>query len=76
MGQVVRLEGQPYEIVGVMPREFDFAVAAELWMPMALIPLGLALMAAAMTAALARQVRANLGPPEGREERPLPDSRA
>src|SRR5205807_2215680 len=47
-----------------------------LWMPMALIPLGLALMAVAMTAALARQVRANLGPPEGREERPLPDSRA
>jgi len=38
VGQVVRLEGQPYEIVSVMPREFDFAVAAELWMPMALTP--------------------------------------
>jgi putative ABC transport system permease protein len=38
VGQVVRLEGQPYEIVGVMPREFDFPVAAELWMPMALTP--------------------------------------
>ncbi len=36
VGQVVRVEGQPYEIVGVMPREFDFPVAAELWMPMAL----------------------------------------
>jgi hypothetical protein len=36
VGRVVRLEGQPYETVGVMPREFDFPVAAELWMPLAL----------------------------------------
>src|SRR5262245_611290 len=36
--QVVRLEGEPHEIIGVMPREFDFPVAAEIWMPMALTP--------------------------------------
>jgi hypothetical protein len=34
----VRLEGQPYEIVGVMPREFDYPVSAELWMPWAMTP--------------------------------------
>ena len=48
-----------------------------IWIPMLLIPLGLALMAAAMVAALVRQVRANLGPPTGRDEVPLlPDRRA
>ncbi len=36
IGKIVRLEGQPYEIVGVMPREFDYPVSAELWMPIAL----------------------------------------
>jgi putative ABC transport system permease protein len=36
VGQVVRLEGEPHEIIGVMPREFDFPVAAEIWMPLAL----------------------------------------
>ena len=48
-----------------------------LWVPMLLIPLGLALMAAAMVAALVRQVRASLGPPAGRDEVSLlPDRRA
>jgi len=39
-----------------------------LWVPMLLIPSGLALMAVAMLAALARQVRAALGPRAGRDE--------
>jgi putative ABC transport system permease protein len=38
VGQVVRLEGEPHEIIGVMPREFDFPVSAELWMPLTLTP--------------------------------------
>jgi len=38
IGKVVRLEGQPYEIVGVMPQEFDFPVSAELWLPWAQTP--------------------------------------
>lgn len=47
-----------------------------LWAPMALIPLGLALLALAMAAALARQWRAALGPPIVRDEVPLPGPRA
>jgi len=39
-----------------------------LWLPMLLIPAGLALMALAMLAALTRQVRAALGPPSARDE--------
>ncbi len=35
VGKVVRLEGQPFEVVGVMPSEFDYPVSAELWMPLA-----------------------------------------
>jgi putative ABC transport system permease protein len=38
VGQVVRLEGELHEIIGVMPREFDFPVSAELWMPLTLTP--------------------------------------
>ena len=47
-----------------------------LWVPMLLIPAGLLLMAVAMLVAFARQVRASLGPPEGRDEVPPPDTRA
>ena len=39
-----------------------------LWLPMLLIPAGLALMALAMLATLARQVRAALGPRSARDE--------
>ena len=39
-----------------------------LWLPMLLIPAGLALMALAMLATLARQVRAALGRPSARDE--------
>jgi putative ABC transport system permease protein len=38
LGRTVRLEGRPFVIVGVMPREFDYPVSAELWMPLALTP--------------------------------------
>lgn len=44
-----------------------------LWIPMLLIPAGLLLMALAMLAALARQVRAALGPRERRDEVRLGD---
>jgi len=39
-----------------------------IWLPMGLIPAGLALMAAAMMLALARQLRAALGPRAGRDD--------
>ena len=43
-----------------------------LWLPMLLIPAGLALMSVVMLGALRRQVRAALGPPAGRDEVPPP----
>jgi TRAP-type C4-dicarboxylate transport system permease small subunit len=47
-----------------------------LWLPMFLIPAGLALMAGAMMIALRRQLRAALGPPAGRDEvPPSPETR-
>jgi TRAP-type C4-dicarboxylate transport system permease small subunit len=44
-----------------------------LWLPMACIPAGLALMALAMLGALGRQVRLALGPPARRDEVALED---
>ncbi len=47
-----------------------------LWLPMLLIPAGLALMAGAMVIALGSQLRAALGPPAGRDEvPPSPEAR-
>jgi putative ABC transport system permease protein len=39
LGTQVRLGGQPYEVIGVMPATFDFtAQTEELWVPMAFTP--------------------------------------
>ena len=38
LSQAVTLEGEPYEVVGVMPAGFDFPGASELWIPLALGP--------------------------------------
>jgi putative ABC transport system permease protein len=46
VGRVIHLDRQPYEVVGVMPRRFDFplsgmtdgGVATDLWVPMSLTP--------------------------------------
>lgn len=35
LGRVIRLDGQPYTIVGVMPPRFQFPSRSELWIPMA-----------------------------------------
>ena len=35
IGKTVHLDNQSYEVVGVMPRQFDFPKPAELWMPLA-----------------------------------------
>ena len=45
-----------------------------LWLPMAWIPAGLALMALAMLAALVRQLKVALGPPARRDEVTLEDA--
>src|SRR5262245_33206102 len=47
-----------------------------LWVPMVFIPLGLLLMALAMAEALGPQWRAAVGPPDIRDEVPLPGPRA
>src|SRR5207249_2148819 len=38
VGQGVRLEGQPTIVVGVMPRNFDFPTATQIWLPLVLEP--------------------------------------
>ena len=35
VGRVVRLDGQPYTVVGVAPSEFVFPMGSDLWMPLA-----------------------------------------
>ncbi len=36
VGQTVRLDDQPYTVVGVMPASFDFPLAIQVWTPLAL----------------------------------------
>jgi putative ABC transport system permease protein len=38
IGQSIHVDGRPYTVVGVMPKTFDFPMAAELWLPLALTP--------------------------------------
>jgi putative ABC transport system permease protein len=38
LGQVVRLDGVPYKVIGVMPPRFSFPEWARLWTPLALDP--------------------------------------
>jgi putative ABC transport system permease protein len=38
VGHVVRVNGEGYTVVGVMPQGFSFPVGAELWTPLALTP--------------------------------------
>ena len=36
IGKTIRLDGKPFTVVGVMPKDFHFPMAAELWTPMAM----------------------------------------
>ena len=38
IGKKVRLNGRGYSIAGIMPRDFDYPVPMELWVPLALSP--------------------------------------
>lgn len=38
VGQTVRLDDQPYTVVGVVPASFDFPLAIQVWTPLALTP--------------------------------------
>lgn len=35
VGRKVNLNGAPYTVIGIMPRDFDFPAASELWLPLA-----------------------------------------
>lgn len=38
IGQSIHLDGKPYTVVGIMPRNFVFPQTVELWLPMSLTP--------------------------------------
>ena len=38
LGRALRLNGRTYTIVGVMPKDFDYPVPVEIWVPLALSP--------------------------------------
>jgi putative ABC transport system permease protein len=40
MGQTISLDGRTHTVVGVMPDEFDFPLATEVWAPLAFTPEG------------------------------------
>jgi predicted permease len=37
-GEKIALDGRGYTVIGVMPEEFDFPLATEMWVPLALSP--------------------------------------
>jgi predicted permease len=39
LGRVVRVDGQPHTVIGVMPPRFGFPVRSALWLPLAIDPL-------------------------------------
>ena len=39
VGQSIRLDDEPYVVIGIMPASYDFPLASEIWTPMALTPL-------------------------------------
>jgi putative ABC transport system permease protein len=38
LGETISLDGRGHTVIGVMPEEFDFPLATELWVPLALSP--------------------------------------
>ena len=38
VGRTIQIDGQPFEIVGVAPRGFDFPMGSEIWAPLSMTP--------------------------------------
>ena len=38
VGQSIRLDDEPYTVIGIMPASYDFPLASEIWTPMVLTP--------------------------------------
>jgi len=38
LGEVIQLDGEPYEVVGVMPAGFDYPAGREIWLPLEYVP--------------------------------------
>jgi putative ABC transport system permease protein len=38
VGKTLKLEGRPYTVVGIMPKDFDYPVPVTLWVPLGLSP--------------------------------------
>jgi putative ABC transport system permease protein len=39
VGQSIRVDDEPYTVIGIMPSSYDFPLATEIWTPMVLTPL-------------------------------------
>ena len=82
VGQSIRLDDQPYTVVGIMPASYDFPLATEIWTPMALTPLQRSTRRAQMLQSIARlkpgrtvqQAAAEISGIGGRLEKLYPDS--
>jgi ABC-type antimicrobial peptide transport system permease subunit len=42
VGRTILLNERPFTVIGVMPRDFDFPIGTELWVPLTLTPQSLA----------------------------------
>jgi putative ABC transport system permease protein len=82
VGQSIRLDDQPYTVVGIMPATYDFPLASEIWTPMVLTPLQRTTRRAQMLQSIARlkpgrtvqQAAAEISGIGGRLEKLYPDS--
>ncbi len=67
LGKKIRLSGRNYTVIGIMPRDFDYPVPMQLWVPLALSPAEMADRSDLSLAALGR-LRDGVTIPQARAE--------